>query len=289
MHINRKLFLRLSSFIFIFIIKDTVSDEDYGFFYDNYKEEISFNAQKTQLSNYIYKEKDLLISSNKQNEYYSSAKKNKFKIEHYLISIYSISSSPIYLFKVSFNVTEPEPSTVKEVILDLSGTTEKKLAFPKSFKNDFSIEQNKKASNEGRKRRNVKIYDTFGFSVNSEKNKNFKIVKLLLVNYRGNKFNYLANLSGNVQKTFDNINNTFDIYLKDMPENFDLYITLEIYDNNWENTEEKILIVQKDFNNPNYGLEDNNPNKKLFILSLIFIIIAFILIIIFSLVKLVVK
>lgn len=289
MHINRKLFLRLSFFIFIFLITNIASDDDYGFFYDNYKEEISFNAEKTQLTNYTYKEKDLLISSNKQNEYYSLAKKNKFKIEHYLISIYSLSSSPIYLFRVSFNVTEPEPSTIKEIILDLSGTTEKKLAFPKSFKNYFSIEQNKKASNEGRKRRNVKIYDTFGFSVNSKNYTNFKIAKLLLVNYKDKKLNYLANLSGNVQKTFDNINNTFDIYLEDMPENFDLYITLEIYDSNWKNTEEKILIVQKDFNYPNYILEDNNPNKKLFILALIFIVIAFILIIIFSLVKILVK
>lgn len=289
MHINRKLFLRLSFFIFIFIITDISSDDDYGFFYDNYKEEISFNEEKTQLTNYAYKEKDLLISSNKQNEYYSLAKKNKFKIEHYLISIYSLSSSPIYLYRVSFNITEPEPSTVKEIILDLSGTTEKKLVFPKSFKNDFSIGQNKKASNEGRKIRNVKIYDTFGFSVNSENNINFKIAKLLLVNYKDNKLNYLANLSGNVQKTFDNINNTFDIYLEDMPENFDLYITLEIYDNNWKNTEENILIVQKDFNYPNYCLEDNNPNKKLFILTIIFIAIAFILIIIFSLVKIVIK
>ena len=289
MHIKRKLFLKLFIIVFISLIKIIVSDDDYdyGFFYDNYKEEISFNSQKAQLTNYIYKEKDLLISSNKQNEYYSTAKKNKFKIEHYLISIYSISSSPIYLFKVYFNSTELETFTVKEVILDLSDNTEKKMVFPKRYQNELSIIQNKSASNDGCKKRNTKIYETFGFSINSKINRNFKIAKLLLVNYKDNKLNYLANLSGNVQKTYDNINNTFDIYMKDMPENFDLYITLEIYDNDWDDTEEKILIMQKDFNYPNYNLEDSNPNKKLFIITIVFIAIAFILIIVFVLIKLV--
>lgn len=284
MYINNKIFVRIFLFLLISLITNIFS-YDYGFFYDNYKEEIYFNTQQNPLSIYIYPEDDLLKSSNKQNEYYSKAKKNKFKIEHYLVSLYSISSSPLYLFKVTFNITKPKFFTVKEVILDLFGTTEKKLSFPKNYTNDFSILENRDAANDGRKRRKTKIYDTFGFSIKSKKNINFKIVKLLLLNYRKNKFNYLANLSGDVQKTYNNNNNTFDIYLKDMPEYFNLYITLEIYDNNWEDTGEKILIIQNDFNYPNYILEDANPNKKVFIIAVVIICIAFILIIIFVLLK----
>ena len=280
--------IKLNTLLCIILILSLLTDamgEDYGYFYDNPKEEILFDTAPTYLSTLVYPEKELLISSNLQTEYFSSAAKNKFKIEYYTCPINIISSSPISLIKVTFNITEPEEMTVKEVIMNLYDEKEKKIVFPKKNYDEFTIEQNRTSSNDGRKNRSTIIYDTFGFNIKSKNNINFKIAKLLLVNFRKKKLNYLANLSGNVKNTYDGDNNTFNIYLKNMPEDFDLYVTLEIFDNNWIATGEKILVVQKDFNYPNYKIEVDNPNKNFFIISLTFIIIALILTAIFIILK----
>ena len=275
---------KLSILVLLPLIID-IHSIDYGFYYDNSKEEILFNLENTFSPNLAYKENDLLTPSNIRKDYYSSAKRNKFKIEYYSCPIYSVSSSPITLIKASFNVSTPERLTIKEIIMDLYEIEEKTIIFPKKYNDEFSIQANKTASNHARKKRNTIIYDTFGFKIISKSNYNFKIAKLLLVNFRKKKLNYLANLSGNVQNNTDNSNNTFDIYLENLPENFDLYITLELYDKNWKNTGEKILVVQKDFNYPNYRVEDANPNKTFFIFAIVFILIALIIIIIFVLLK----
>ena len=99
------------------------------------------------------------------------------------------------------------------------------------------------------------------------------------------KLNYLANLSYNLHKQTDN---SFDIHLKDMPEDFDLYITLDLYDENGEAKDEKVLLVEKEFNYPNYKIESSNPNKKLFIISIIVIGITFILIAILAVIKIII-
>ena len=264
--------------LFILSLINIVKAVDYGFFYDNYKEEIIFYTEQVLLSNTIYPENVLLKSSNMQINYISSALKNKFKIEYYTCPINSISTKPLTLIKVSFNITkEEEKYMVKEVIMDLSRAIEKKLVFPNNYYDEFTIVQDKEASNYGRKARNTIIYDTFGFDVISSNNLNFKIVKILLVNFRKNKVNYLANLSGDILNTYYEKNYIFDIYLKNMPEDFDIYVTLEIIDKNMTTTGKKILIVQKDFKYPNYRIEDANPNKKMFIVALTFILIAFII------------
>lgn len=279
-----KLSFTLSLLMILWLV--VINSKDYGFYYDNFNEEILFDTENNLLSDFKYQENDLLKPSNMQKEYFSSAKDNKFKMQYFLCNIFNLSSSPINLIKASFNITFPEKSTIKEVIIDLSETKENKLIFPKKYNDEFSIEQNKTAINKGRKNRSTIIYDTFGFNIKSKNNLNFKIIKLILVNYRKNKLNYLNNLSGNVQNT-DDKNNTFDIYLKNMPENFDLYITLEIFNKNWEDTGEKILIVQKDFNYPNFWIEKNNPNIKMLLICLVFIIIAFILIVVLVILKLI--
>ena len=270
--------------LFISFIIGTYSS-DYGFFYDNPNEEILFNTNQSKISNTIFSENNLLSSSNKVKEYYSSAKKNRFFIEYYSCLISFLSSSPLSLVRVSFNITEPRKETIKEVIMALNSTKQSKLVFPDKYNDEFIIEQNRQASNDGRKNRDTIIYDTFGFNIKSKNNLNFKIAKILLVNFRKKKVNYLANLSGDVRNTYSDNKTIFDIYLKDMPEDFDLYITLEMFNKKWETVGEKILIVQKDFNYPNFRVEDANPNKKMFIISLTFILIALILTVIFVLLK----
>ena len=270
--------------LFISLFLGTYSS-NYGFFYDNPNEEILFNKNRSKISNTIFPENNLLTPSKKVKEYFSSAKKNKFFIEYYSCLISLLSSSPLSLVRVSFNITEPRKETIKEVIMDLYSSNQSKLIFPDKYNDEFTIEQNRQASNDGRKNRDTLIYDTFGFNIKSKNNLNFKIAKILLVNFRKKKVNYLANLSRDVKNTYHDDKNIFDIHLKDMPEDFDLYITLDMFNKNWEAIGEKILIVQKDFNYPNFRVENANPNKKMFIISLTFILIALILTVIFVLLK----
>ena len=270
--------------LFISLFLGTYSS-NYGFFYDNPNEEILFNTNRSKISNTIFPENNLLTPSKKVKEYFSSAKKNKFFIEYYSCLISLLSSSPLSLVRVSFNITEPRKETIKEVIMDLYSSNQSKLIFPDKYNDEFTIEQNRQASNDGRKNRDTLIYDTFGFNIKSKNNLNFKIAKILLVNFRKKKVNYLANLSRDVKNTYHDDKNIFDIHLKDMPEDFDLYITLDMFNKNWEAIGEKILIVQKDFNYPNFRVENANPNKKMFIISLTFILIALILTVIFILLK----
>ena len=246
---------------------------------------MSINTNRSKISNTIFPENNLLTPSKKVKEYFSSAKKNKFFIEYYSCLISLLSSSPLSLVRVSFNITEPRKETIKEVIMDLYSSNQSKLIFPDKYNDEFTIEQNRQASNDGRKNRDTLIYDTFGFNIKSKNNLNFKIAKILLVNFRKKKVNYLANLSRDVKNTYHDDKNIFEIHLKDMPEDFDLYITLDMFNKNWEAIGEKILIVQKDFNYPNFRVENANPNKKMFIISLTFILIALILTVIFVLLK----
>ena len=270
--------------LFISLILGSYSS-NYGFFYDNPNEEILFNTNQSKISNTTFAENNLLTSSKKVKEYFSSAKKSRFFIEYYSCLISLLSSSPLSLVRVSFNITEPRKETIKEVIMDLYSSKQSKLIFPDKYNDEFTIEQNRQASNDGRKNRDTLIYDTFGFNIKSKNNLNFKIAKILLVNFRKKKVNYLANLSSDVKNTYNDDKNIFDIHLKNMPEDFDLYITLDMFNKNWEAIGEKILIVQKDFNYPNFRVENANPNKKMFIISLTFILIAFILTVIFVLLK----
>lgn len=124
-------------------------------------------------------------------EYYSTAKSNKFKIEYYDNTLLS---GPKTFIKAYFN--SKKVGTVTEIFEDIykNSYTENnnKIVFPKKYYNSFEISQNREASNEGRKRMKKKIYNTFGFDIKSKLK--YKIEKILLVNYRKEKVNYLANL-----------------------------------------------------------------------------------------------
>ena len=259
---------------YFFIIFAFITSNDFGFYYDNSKDEIYLD------SNYNNSEIVLQDSKNVKQHYYSSAGHNKFDIEYY--SCHTSLNMILDLIKVEYTLPEFEDVRIKEIILDMDKLTGN--IFPKKYENEFTVSQNKDSSVKGKEKRDTNIYDTFGFNVRSKSGLNFKISKILLVNFRKNKLNYLANLSYNIRKQ---TNNAFDIHLRNLPENFDLYITLDLYDENWEAKDEKVLVVQKEFNYPNYKIEDSNPNKTMLIVSIIFIGITFILIVILVLLKLI--
>ena len=265
----------------IVILLISTKTQDFSFYYDNIKDNIYLSLENNNTTQtQSYSASTLLDSNNLNKRYSSSAGSNKFNIEYYSCNISSI---PLDLIKVEYNLTDYENSLIKEVILNLDNSNEN--IFPSKYKDEFTVEQNKTASNEGSKKRETLIYDTYGFNIKSKHDLNFKVSKILLANFQRKRLNYLANLSYNIRQ--HNGNNSFDIYLKDMPEDFDLLINLDLCDENWKETGEKILIVKKEINYPNFKVEDENPNNTMIIISITFIILAFILIIIFVLLKLI--
>ena len=262
-------------FTYLFIIFTLISSNDFGFYYDNSKDAIYLDPK------YNNSESIIPNTNSIRQHYYSSAGKNKFDIEYYSCDT-SLNMS-LDLIKVEYTLPEFEDVRIKEIILDMDKLTGN--AFPKKYENVFTVTQKKESSVKGKDKRGTIIYDTFGFNVKSKSGLNFKITKILLVNFRKDKLNYLANLSYNLHKQTDN---SFDIHLKDMPEDFDLYITLDLYDENGEAKDEKVLLVEKEFNYPNYKIESSNPNKKLFIISIIVIGITFILIAILAVIKIII-
>ena len=265
----------------IVILLISTKTQDFSFYYDNIKDNIYLSLENNNTTQTQSYSASTLLDSNNLNKRYSSlAGSNKFNIEYYSCNI---SSMPLDLIKVEYNLTDYENSLIKEVILNLDNSNEN--IFPSKYKDEFTVEQNKTASNEGSKKRETLIYDTYGFNIKSKHDLNFKVSKILLANFQKKRLNYLANLSYNIRQ--HNGNNSFDIYLKDMPEDFDLLINLDLCDENWKETGEKILIVKKEINYPNFKVEDENPNNTMIIISITFIILAFILIIIFVLLKLI--
>ena len=265
----------------LLILLISTKTQDFSFYYDNIKDNIYFSLENNNTTQTQSYSASTLLDSNNLNKRYSSlAGSNKFNIEYYSCNI---SSMPLDLIKVEYNLTDYENSLIKEVILNLDNSNEN--IFPSKYKDEFTVEQNKTASNEGSKKRETLIYDTYGFNIKSKHDLNFKVSKILLANFQRKRLNYLANLSYNIRQ--HNGNNSFDIYLKDMPEDFDLLINLDLCDENWKETGEKILIVKKEINYPNFKVEDENPNNTMIIISITFIILAFILIIIFVLLKLI--
>jgi len=267
----------------VLILFTFINPKDFGYYYDNTQGKIYLSAGNNELTNQTFLENTLITSKNLKHHYYSSAGSNKFDIEYYSCSIPSLFNNTIGLIKVQYNLPEFENILIKEIILDMNTIPYNIL--PQKYENEFTVTQNKEASVKGKQKRDTIIYDTFGFNVRSKNNLNFKISKILLVNFRKDKLNYLANLSYNIRKYSSN--NTFDIYLRNLPQKFDLHITLDLYDENWKDMDEKILVVRKDFKYPNYKIEGSNPNKTMFIISIIFIGIAFILTIILVLLKLI--
>ena len=265
----------------IVILLISTKTQDFSFYYDNIKDNIYLSLENNNTTQTQSYSASTLLDSNNLNKRYSSlAGSNKFNIEYYSCNI---SSMPLDLIKVEYNLTDYENSLIKEVILNLDNSNEN--IFPSKYKDEFTVEQNKTASNEGSKKRETLIYDTYGFNIKSKHDLNFKVSKILLANFQKKRLNYLANLSYNIRQ--HNGNNSFNIYLKNMPEDFDLLINLDLCDENWKETGEKILIVKKEINYPNFKVEDENPNNTMIIISITFIILAFILIIIFVLLKLI--
>ena len=269
--------MRIISTIF-FILIIVINAKDFGYYYDSSQEKIYLDI----FTNQSFLENNLLNSKTLRKHYYSSAgNNNQLEIGYYSCDLTSSLNMTLDLIKVTYNLTEHENVMIKEVILDMDKITGN--TFPQKYSDEFTVTQNKEASLKGKKKRDSLIYDTFGFNVKSKNNLNFKISKILLVNFRKNKLNYLANLSYNIRQYYSNT--TFDIYLRDLPQKFDLYITLDLCDENWKEKGEKVLIVKKDFNYPNFRIEELNPNKTMLIISITFVLIAFVLTILFVLLK----
>ena len=261
-----------------------INTKDFGYFYDSTQGRIYFSPEINDAKNQSFLEDNLLNSKSFKKRYYSSAGNNQqFQIEYYSCNVSSVLNKSLELIRVKYNLTEYDNVMIKEIILNMENLTGN--IFPQKYSDEFNVKQNKEASYKGKEKRGSLIYDTFGFSIQSKNKLNFKISKILLVNFYYKKLNYLANLSYNMRKYYSN--NTFDIFLKNIPEEFDLHITLDLCDKNWKEKGEKVLIVKKGIKYPNFRIEEPTPNKTMLIISITFILLAFVLTIIFVLLKLI--
>ena len=282
--------------IFLFVILLGVSySQNFSYYYSNLNDTLTVQTFKTDsksnlqtlINSLTYDPSNLLSKDNMLIEYYSSAKSNKFKIEYYDNTLLS---GPKTFIKAYFN--SKKVGTVTEIFEDIykNSYTENnnKIVFPKKYYNSFEISQNREASNEGRKRMNKKIYNTFGFDIKSKLK--YKIEKILLVNYRKEKVNYLANLTPylnenkETEKSKETDTISYDFHLENLPEDFDLLLTLSI-----ENSEEKVLLIHKNYRYPNYVIESANPNRNFFKISLIISLVALVLTFIFSILILIIN
>ena len=282
--------------IFLFVILFNVCySQNFSYYYSNLNDTLTVQSFKTDsnsklqtlMSSLTYDPSNLLSKDNMLIEYYSSAKSNKFKIEYY---DNSLTSGPKTFIKANFN--SKKVGTVTEIFEDIykNSYTENtnKIVFPKKYYNSFEISQNREASNEGRKRMKKKIYNTFGFDIKSKLK--YKIEKILLVNYRKEKVNYLANLTPylnenkETEKSKEANTISYDFHLENLPEDFDLLLTLSI-----ENSEEKVLLIHKNYRYPNYVIESVNPNRNFFKISLIISLVALVLTFIFSILILIIN
>lgn len=322
---------------FLFLISlPLILSQDFSFFYQNDKDILEFStydetasfslkvknreilpnfsdtSTPPSINTFSYFPSDILTPSNKISSYKSKQINGTFSIEYFEIKI---NDSPYTLIKAFFDTYKGERIT--EIIIDsfTEENAKEKRIFPKKYENDFIIRQNRLVSKDAYERRNSKIYETFGFEFISPNKSNeggffdYRLEKIILVNYRKKKLNYLANLSADIYENkdkdqneyYDNYNNEnnydeeenekikkrFDFNLENLPENFDLIINLEILDKDGKETGEKIMLVQKGFNYPNYKVEDANPNKNMFIISLCSIGLAMILSLVFSIITII--
>lgn len=255
---------------------------------------ISPNPSSTSSNTFSYFSSQLLTDENLVDSYESSQINGTLTIEYYSIKV---NDSPLTLIKTYFdNIKE---GTITEIIIDFfseENIIEKKVLPEKYFINDIlEVEQNKYISRDAFERRGSKVYETFGFEIiakndtgNNFFSDDFILKKIILLNYRKNKLNYLADLSGNfyentnktetdnydsLDKFYDKedweiIKKRYDFDLENLPENFDLILTLDILDKEGKEKGEKVVVVKKGFQYPNFKVEEPNPNQMLFITSL---------------------
>lgn len=291
--LRNSLFLLLV-FLSIFTYVKPIPSLNIGFYYSNNDDEILLfnydfysnqellnlqitnNTEEITLSNAQTKfsAKDLLTEENKIKEYTSKAIDGTFDIKYHSILLNKIE---IYLIKISYNASS---TLFSEIIFEIP--SEKKevdwISYPNILLSEFSVGQCPECSKKGKERLKKTISDIYGFYFESPENLKGEIEKVFLISKKDDQIVYYADMTSIKylhNETMTEIKNYqpqrkyYDFYLEDMPETFELHITFNVKEDiNNELTGRKILLVKKNINHPNFGIDSNNPNFSMLIISI---------------------
>ena len=228
----------------------------------------------------------ILGSSNKYKDYKYSHINGTLHFQYYKINLYN---TPYTLIKSE--LYKKNRKIYHEIFLDSYDIKEKTKIFPNNFKNSFIVKESKTVIRDVYETNNKRIYNTFGFDMINLSSYDYVINKILLVSYDNKKAYYLNDITSLLEITYENeFENTtkisYNFYMKNLPEKFTLYINLDLINRtNSHLTGDRALIIYKDIHYPHFKIENENPNKNIFIIGFLFIGILFILTIIFSCIK----
>ena len=295
-----------SNILLLFFI-DLILTLDVQFYYNTSEDKVEMSLPETDGETILYSGKnqykiknellrfktgELLNSETSKEKYKTKAKNGVFFFDFYELKY---NETLVELVKISWGEGDLKFS---EVVISAE-TEEECDCFPDSKGSFFKIKQSKEASKLGSIERKVSISDTYGFSI-EPKFAFGKINKILLLHKRKGKYDYFTDVTDVCFRTFNESVSIpaknvliskieyFNFNLISLPESFELHITIEVTDDKGKNTEKdgRILYVIKEINYPNFTVEDANPNKIMFVVSVSVIGVAFVLTVILLGVKL---
>lgn len=231
----------------------------------------------------------LMTQDNMVKDYTSKAEDGTFTIQYHEITL---NETVVNLINVTYYASS---TLFNEILFDVPSDKESYVTYPNGLEEEFIIGKCVKCSTEGGKRRKKKVSDIFGFSFETSENIEGEIEKVFLVANHKNKLAYYADMSSLMyrydanQITLSEEESSklfYDFYLEEMPEKFDLIITYSVKENiESDLAGKKILIVKKDIKHPDFGVNKENPNFTMFIVSMSLISVALVLTVIGIVVK----
>lgn len=245
--------------------------------------EISLTTPQSKLS-----PSSLMTQDNMVKDYTSKAEDGTFTIQYHEISI---NETVVNLINVTYYASS---TLFNEILFEVPSDKESYVTYPYGLEDEFVIEKCAKCSTEGGKRRKKKVSDIFGFSFEASENIEGEIEKVFLVANHKNKLAYYADMTSLIYRydanqitlSEESSKMFYDFYLEEMPEKFDLIITYSVKEKiESDLAGKKILIVKKDVKHPDFGVNKENPNFTMFIVSMSLISVALVLTVIGIVVK----
>ena len=230
----------------------------------------------------------LMTQDNMVKDYTSKAEDGTFTIQYHEISI---NETVVNLINVTYYASS---TLFNEILFEVPSDKESYVTYPYGLEDEFVIEKCAKCSTEGGKRRKKKVSDIFGFSFEASENIEGEIEKVFLVANHKNKLAYYADMTSlmyrydanQITLSEESTRMFYDFYLEEMPEKFDLIITYSVKEKiESDLAGKKILIVKKDVKHPDFGVNKENPNFTMFIVSMSLISVALVLTVIGIVVK----
>lgn len=269
---NQRRILLAAIFVLIALANGAELDGDFGFFYNSnsgtiilYKKDSDLTLKAGDLGDpttflnhqNVIKEETILTEENKSLDYVSKAQNGLFNIAYYSVFL---NNNLFNFIHISYSANE---LNFREVIIQDPNDERDLITYPSSYQNKITVEKCPRCSVSRSKREKKSLSDVFGLKISNADNGGFSVDKIYLVSYNKEKVVYFADMTSLIEdKEPESEEKELDFYLENMPERFDLHMTLSM-----KETKEKVLVVKRRLKNPEYGAEKGNPNYNLLIVS----------------------